>query len=317
MTCLITDDVTAQYVGKRVLITGASGFLGQHVVNQLAALGCHVTCVSRNPHSDDRSNVEWLESDLTNRACATWAVREAEPSVIFHLAGESKGDQKIENVMDCFKNDLEATVNCLLAAYELGGCSRFVMTGSLEEPIFPEDRDDADPIPLSPYAAAKFASGFYGRMFNRIYNLPVVVLRPFMTYGPGQKKHKVVPYTILSLLRGEPPQLSSGDRLIDWIYVADVVDAFVLAGVAPNAAGRTFELGSQEAVPLRAVVEKIYSLVGGPRPVFGVMQDRGVKRVANSYEAFLVLNNWEPQTRLDDGLRETVEWYRQNLMRFS
>jgi UDP-glucose 4-epimerase len=317
MTCLTTEDVAAQYVGKRVLITGASGFLGQHVVNQLATLGCHVTCVSREAHSEDRSNVEWLETDLTNRACATRTVRKAEASVIFHLAGESKGDQKIENVMDCFKNDLEATVHCLLAAHELGGCSRFVMTGSLEEPVLPQNCCGADPIPLSPYAAAKCASGFYGRMFNRVYNLPVVVLRPFMTYGPGQKKHKVVPYTILSLLRGEPPELSSGERLIDWIYVADVVDAFVRAGVAPDAAGRTLELGSQEAVPLRTVVEKIYSLVGGPRPVFGVMQDRGVRRIADSYEAFQVLNKWEPQTTLDDGLRETVEWYRQNLMRFS
>ena len=317
MTGFVTNNVAAQYAGKRVLVTGASGFLGRHVVDQLAALGCHVTCVSRNPHSDDRSNVEWLKSDLSNRTEAAWAVRKAGPGIVFHLAGESKGDQRIENVTDCFKNDLEATVNCLLAAQELGGCSRFVMTGSLEEPISPHNRDDADPIPLSPYAAAKFASGFYGRMFNRLYDLPVVILRPFMTYGPGQKKHKVVPYTILSLLRGKPPQLSSGDRPIDWIFVGDVVDACVLAGVSPDAAGRTLELGSQEAVPLRTVVEKIYSLVGGPRPVFGVMQDRGVKRVADSCAAFQVLNNWKPQTRLDDGLRETVEWYRQNLMQFS
>src|SRR5882672_3654215 len=227
MTYHITEEICNQYIGKRVLITGASGFLGKHLVNQLAVLGCYITCVSRNPHSDNRHNVEWSEADLANQAHATRVIRKAEPNIIFHLSGESRGDQRIENVIGCFKNDLEATINCLLATRECRDCSRFVMTGSLEEPIWPQGRDDPEPVPLSPYAAAKFASGFYGKMFHRIYNLPVVVLRPFMTYGPGQKKHKVIPYTILSLLRGESPQLSSGDRLLDWIYVSDVVEAFV------------------------------------------------------------------------------------------
>lgn len=312
MTHPTTDAITAQYTGKRILVTGASGFLGQHLVDQLAVLDCHITCVSRNLHSDHRRNVEWLEADLARPGHAARVVCNAAPNIIFHLAGESRGDQRIENVLECFKNDLEATIYCLLAAQAFGRCSRFVMTGSLEEPAWSQDRDDAEPVPLSPYAAAKFASGSYGRMFHRIYNLPLVVLRPFMTYGPRQKKHKVIPYTILSLLRGERPQLSSGDRLVDWIYVADVAQAFVRAGVVPNAVGRTLELGSQRLVPLKEVIEKIYSLTGGPRPDFGAMQNRGVTRVASSCEAFSVLDKWEPCTTLDDGLRKTVEWYRTN-----
>src|SRR5262249_24761236 len=149
---------------------------------QLKAFDCHIICGSRHAFFDTRDNVEWFEADLASAAQAQWLVRNASPNIIFHLTSESKGDQKIENVLPCFDNDLRTTVNCLVAAQEIGGC-RFVMTGSLEEPILPLGRDDADPIPLSPYAAAKFAAGFYGKMFHHVYKLPVVVLRPFMTYG--------------------------------------------------------------------------------------------------------------------------------------
>ena len=308
MTSAGSGTIAERYRGKRVLVTGASGFLGQHIVDQLAALDCRVLCVSRRPRSDSRGKVTWLEADLSDRASAARVIRQAEASIVFHVAGESKGDQKVENVVDCFKNDLEATVNCLLAVHQLGGCDKFVMTGSLEEPALPND-DDAEPVPLSPYAAAKFASGFYGKMFHRLYDVPVVILRPFMTYGPGQKEHKVIPYTILSLLRGEPALLSSGDRMIDWIYAADVADAFVRAGIAPHAAGRTLDIGSQQGISLRIVAEKIHSLTGGPRPVFGAMPNRGLTRIADCREAARVLN-WRPRTGLDEGLRKTVEWYR-------
>ena len=81
----------------------------------------------------------------------------------------------------------------------------------------------ADGVPSSPYAAAKAASGLYGLLFQHLYSVPVVMLRPFMTYGPGQKAHKVIPFTIQSMLKGKSPTLSSGTRPMDWIYVSDVI----------------------------------------------------------------------------------------------
>lgn len=307
-------DLASQYAGKRILIAGASGFLGRHLLDWLAKYNCCITGVSRHHRVDDRPNVRWTQANLTNPVLAKKVFLDTRPDIAFHLTSESSGDGSLANVLPCFKNDLEATLNCLIAARETD-VTRFVMTGSLEEPVLPQDGNDPDPIPSTPYAAAKFAGVIYGKMFHQLYKLPVVFLRPFMTYGPGQKESKVIPYAILSLLDGKPPQLSSGDRLVDWIYVSDVIEAIVRSGIAPDAPGEMLELGSQRAVSLGEVVNQIHGLIGGPLPVFGKISGWGEsRRVADVRKASLVLG-WKPTVTLDDGLRQTIEWYRETALR--
>jgi nucleoside-diphosphate-sugar epimerase len=133
-----------------------------------------------------------------------------------------------------------------------------------------------------------------------------------MTYGPGQKEHKIIPHTIKSMLRGESPALSSGRRLVDWIYVDDVIDGFMKAGIAPEAVGMDIDIGSGSLTSIRAVVEEIHHLIpGAPKPGFGSLQDRAKEqvRVADLTLARQVLD-WTPKTSLSDGLRQTVEWYK-------
>ena len=134
-----------------------------------------------------------------------------------------------------------------------------------------------------------------------------------MVYGPGQRDGtKLVPYVIGSLLRGEGPRLSSGRREVDWVYVDDVVAAFVAAAEAEKAPGSTLDIGSGELVSIRSLVERIVRLVGGEvRPVFGALPDRPDERpriadVAPSRETI----GWEPSTPLELGLARTVEWFR-------
>src|SRR5205807_310545 len=106
-------------------------------------------------------------------------------------------------------------VNVLTSAAEIG-CERVIVTGSSEEPVCPGT------VPCSPYAAAKVSSTCYSQLFHDLFHLRVIVPRVFMTYGPGQHDTtKLVPYTVLSLLRGEAPHLASGKRMVDWIYVDD------------------------------------------------------------------------------------------------
>jgi nucleoside-diphosphate-sugar epimerase len=204
------------------------------------------------------------------------------------------------------RDNLVTSVNLLTAAAESGG-PRVVLAGSMEEP----DRDD--PAPSSPYAAAKAATSGYARLFDSLYGLPVVNLRVFMVYGPGQRDGtKLVPYVINSLLRGEAPELSSGRREVDWIYVDDVVAAFLAAADAEKAPGTTLDVGSGELVSIRSLVEQIVPLVGGDaRPAFGALPDRPGERprradVAQSRETI----GWEPSTPLAVGLVRTVEWFR-------
>ena len=126
---------------------------------------------------------------------------------------------------------------------------------------------------------------------------------------------KLVPYVTRALLRGESPKLSSGTREVDWVYVDDVVDAFVAAGVAPDLAGRTIDVGSGELVTIRALVEQLVALVDrGIAPQFGALPDRPLEQVRRADVArSRALLGWRPRTPLADGLARTVEWYRRTL----
>jgi nucleoside-diphosphate-sugar epimerase len=210
----------SDYAGRRVLVTGASGFIGARLCARLAALGAEVTATSRTPFASE-SSIAWQHCDLSDASATENLIGLARPERVFHLASHVVGTRATSAVFPTFESNLVSTVNLLTAA-ERSGCQRVVLTGSLEEP----DPGPEWPIPSSPYAAAKLAANAYGRMFHALFGLPVVILRVFMVYGPGQRDHaKLVPYVITSLLKGETPRLGSGLREVDWIYVDDVVDA--------------------------------------------------------------------------------------------
>src|SRR5205823_7939345 len=145
---------------------------------------------------------------------------------------------------------------------------RFITTASLEEPLPGEP-------PTSPYAAAKMSSVAYARMFYLLYRVPAVILRPFMTYGPEQPDKKIISYVTGSLLRGEAPMLSSGNRAVDWIYIDDVISGFLAAATVDCIEGCTFDLGSGVTVSIREVANRLASLIdSGVQPTFGALPDR-------------------------------------------
>jgi nucleoside-diphosphate-sugar epimerase len=150
-------------------------------------------------------------------------------------------------------------------------------------------------------------------MFHALYSLPVVHLRVFMVYGPGpQDVSKLVPYVIRCLLRGEPAELSSGTREIDWIYIDDVVDAFVAASTSVPAVGSAIDIGSGGLVTIRSLVAQLALLVdSSAAPQFGARADRPMEvlRVADLAPARDLLG-WTPATHLNAGLRRTVDWFR-------
>jgi nucleoside-diphosphate-sugar epimerase len=140
-----------------------------------------------------------------------------------------------------------------------------------------------------------------------------VLARLFMVYGPEQRDHsKIVPHVVTSLLQGGEPQLGSGKRPVDWVYVDDVVEGLLRVGVAPGLEGQQVDLGSGKLVPVRAVVEQLYALLAvGKEPPFGAVADRPMEqvRVARAEESEEQLG-WMPNVALEDGLARTVSWYR-------
>lgn len=293
---------------KKVLVTGASGFLGAHLSQRLCNNGYEVHAVSRIRRADETSRVQWWQSDLEDVAIVRDLVATIKPAVIFHLAGQVTAAPGLALVSSTFRSLLMSTVNLLTAATEVR-CRRIVLIGSLTEP------SQTDLVPSSPYAAAKWASSVYGRMFHALYRTPVVITRPFMTYGPGQDMSKLIPYVTLSLLQGEVPKLSSGRWQADWIYVDDVVDGLLKAAQVHDIEGCTIDLGAGTLVSVSTMVQQLRKFVDSPvEPLFGALPDRPLEevRIADIVYAYAKLG-WKPRTSLAQGLERTVEWYKRQL----
>jgi UDP-glucose 4-epimerase len=296
---------------QKVLVTGASGFIGSHLCRRLIEDGSEVHAVYRTQAPAEKSQVRWWQADVSDLRAVRSLFRNIHPDVIYHLASHVKGAPDLEHVLPTFHSNLESTINLLTLAAETG-CRRIVLTGSLAEP----DSQNGEIFPSSPYAAAKWASSGYARMFHALYQLPVVIARVFMVYGPAQQDlTKLIPYVTLSLLRGETPKVTSGDRLVDWIYVSDVVDGFIALGEASGIDGATLDLGSGELVTIREIVQQLAGVVDSKARVdFGALVDRPLEptRLANPAETFARIG-WKAQVRLPEGLTRTVNYYRSEL----
>jgi len=297
--------------GRRVLVTGANGFIGSHLCRRLCQDGADVHAVYRSQHIDSGTDQCWWQGDLADLAQVRQIFENTRPELIFHLASHVKGAPDLEHVIPTFRSNLQSTVNLLAVAAECN-CPRVVLTGSLSEP----DIDNGEKFPSAPYAAAKWASSGYGKMFHALYNLPVVIARVFMVYGPAQMDFtKLIPYVTLSVLEGRTPKISTGQRLVDWIYVSDVVEGFLGIAGAEGIDGGSVDLGSGSLVSIRSIVEQLTTLIGGVVSAeFGALRDRPLEptRVARTEETFVQIG-WKPKISLQEGLEHTVEWYREKM----
>ena len=292
---------------EKVLVTGGSGFLGSHLCRRLVECGAEVHATSRLPRSQKEDGVRWWQADLGDATVARTLVSKVKPDVIYHLAGSVGASPARELVLPMLHSLLVSTVNLLTTVAETG-CRRLILTGSLTEPQ--ASRPDA--TASSPYAVAKWAGSAYGRMFHRIFDTPCVIVRPFMTYGPAQDPRKIIPTVILALLKGEAPRLSSGRWEADWIFVDDVIEGFLKAAVRQEIDGATIDLGSGRLASVRTIAELVAELIGnGIKPLFGALPDRPLMpvRVADLSETTARLG-WKPKISLEEGLRQTVAWYR-------
>jgi UDP-glucose 4-epimerase len=292
---------------QKVLVTGGSGFIGSRLCERLAGAGVDVHTVSRRA-LPETSNAHSWQADLRHEAEVVRVLRAVAPDVIYHLAGCSNARRDVEHVLPSVSGNFLTTVNILLAA-AIQGCERILIGGSLEEP----EETTAGVLCSSPYAASRWAATTYARMFHRLYGTPVVATRIAIVYGPGpQNPEKLVPYVVRSLLADTPPRLTSGSRKADWVYIDDVIDAFIQCAHKPGIEGEIVDIGSGILTSSRELVEGLSAQIGGrARPEFGALPDRSfeVSRTADvaATEARI---GWRPQVSLNEGLARTVEWFR-------
>ncbi|WP_200343873.1 NAD-dependent epimerase/dehydratase family protein [Halochromatium glycolicum] len=305
--------------GQRVLLTGANGFIGSHLLGALQTIGAEVTVLGRDNENlaslRARSKcVHTVQADLISAASTAAAVAPLQPQIVFHLAGYTNVGRGMEHAVPAMQTNLLGTIN-LVNGLKAKSVKRFIAVGSSEEyGLATAPFDETMPLaPVSHYAASKAAVSHWCRMVHSTLGFPTVVLRVFLAYGPGDRSDRLIPSAITAALRGEDFPMTSGRQTRELTYIDDLVQGFLRAAVAPSAVGEIINLGTGVEHPVREIVQKIYGLAGkGGRPLFDALPHRNGELWHNyaSVDKATELLNWRAQVGIDEGLARTVAHYR-------
>jgi nucleoside-diphosphate-sugar epimerase len=296
-----------------ILVTGATGFIGPHLVHRLTAAGAQVTCLilSETELCGLPASVTGHVADLRDASAVRAIVRAVRPAIVFHLAAVGVTEFGIDPVAAVQVN-VEGTLN-LLTALEGTGYRRFIFVGTGHEygSNPPPFREEQPPAPANVYAASKSAAWLFCQMYHRARGWPVVCVRPFGVYGPGQRPPAFLPALIQTALRGQNFPMTGGEQVRDLIYVEDVVEGMVRAATMPGIEGQVFNLCSGEGVSLVKLARRVVTLMGDPiRVNLGALPYRSGemwRMVGDNSQARQALE-WQPTTPLDEGLRRTIAW---------
>ena len=302
-----------------VLVTGATGFIGSHLVRKLVDLNAHVWIIKRPQASLWRltgieNRIKILSVDLQNQRLLYSLLDKNHFQIIFHLAAETNHDNDQKLVKKVFQNNVDSSLN-LLTYFLDKQIKIFVNIGTCEEygnniPPFHEDMWEK---PISPYSASKVVISHYGDMLHRLYGFPIVTLRPFLTYGPGQTKNHLIPYCVSQAIKSLPIETTSGNQTRELHYISDTVEGILLAATAKKAIGHIIDLGDGIEYVVKDVVKHILKLTNS----FSVWHRGGISRRKGEGKRFYCrgdkarnLLGWKPKVSLEKGLLKTISWYK-------
>ena len=314
-----------RFEGKTVVVTGAGGFIGSHLVEQLVRDGARVRAMLRYTSRGQRGALDLVSDDVLASVDVTLgdvrdfdAVREIcrGAQAIFHLAALIGIPYSYEHPQEVIDTNIVGTSNVLLAAKESGALERIVLTSTSEvygsALRIPMDEDH--PLQAqSPYSATKIAADALGLSFHRSFALPVTIVRPFNAYGPRQSARAVIPTILSQALAGMTLRLGTLDTTRDFTYVADTARGFVAVGASDDALGEVVNLGLGTEVSIRDVVRTAGEIVGRELKVEGDEQRlrppaSEVSRLHSDSSKAAKLAGWRAEVSLAEGLRRTADW---------
>lgn len=306
--------------GERVLVTGAAGFIGANLVQRLSEAGAEVLALVRSAPDAWRlrhlpsEGVEMVVGDLDLLGQPAAPERFHGVRRIFHLAaaGVSQTGQDPSEIVE---TNVLGTLRALQLAERLD-VLRFVYCGScFEYGGAVRAREERPPAPTSEYGASKAAGWLLAHAFGRRSGVPVASLRPFTVFGPLEGARRLVPHVITRAMDGIDLELTAGDQTRDFVFVDDAVEAFLAAATVDGAGGGTFNVCSGKETSVRDVVEIVLELTqSNADPLWGAVPYRPDEMWRLSGDPTLAHDvlGWTATTPLREGLRRTIEWFREN-----
>jgi NAD dependent epimerase/dehydratase len=316
---------TLDYSGRKVLLTGAGGFIGSHLAEELVTCGASVRAFlhynSRGEEgnlkyitSEIRREIETIHGDINDPDAVRKAVRGA--SHVFHLAALIAIPYSYVHPFSFVQTNVVGSANILNSCSEFG-VERLITTSTSEVygTAVEIPMDEGHRLhPQSPYAASKASADHLAQSYARSFDLPVVIVRPFNTFGPRQSTRAVIPTIIVQALRHGQVDIGSTTPTRDFNFVKDIADGFALAGTAANVDGEVFNLGTGEEHSVSEVIETVASILGMEllvsekadriRPASSEVH----RLVADSSKASLRLG-WSPLYSFREALERTIQWY--------
>jgi NAD dependent epimerase/dehydratase len=315
--------------GKKVLVTGADGFIGSHLAEVLTAGGADVRAMvmynafGRCGWLDEvppevKAKLEIVAADIRDPHLTKTVLSGVE--IVYHLASLIAVPFSYQSPDSYIHTNVNGTLNVLQAAREnrvshVVHASTSEVYGSAQYvPI-----DEKHPVVAqSPYAATKIAADQLAISFYCSYGLPVTVIRPFNTYGPRQSARAIVPTIVTQMLAGQGTvRLGSLTPRRDFTYVSDIVEGFLAAGGQTPTVGEVIQLGSGTEISIGDLVNKIAGLMG--KEVAVERDARRVRPSSSEVDRLLCdpgeasrLLGWKPRLSLEDGLRLTIDWFTEN-----
>jgi len=313
---------------KKILVTGASGFIGSHLTEKLVEMGCEVKAfVKYNfqndwgwlEHSKVKDEIEIYTGDIRDYDAVYDAASDVD--VIFHLAALIGIPYSYVSPLAYIKTNVEGTYNILQSARQ-HNLDRVIVTSTSETygsaqyvPI-----DEEHPlVGQSPYSASKISADQLSISYHRSFEMPVTIARPFNTYGPRQSARAIIPTIITQILNGQNEiKLGNLSPTRDFNYVKDTAAGFIALAKADNTIGEITNIGSNFEISMRDTVDLIVKLTGENVKIVTdeqrVRPDKSeVDRLYCDNSKIKKLTAWKPEYTLEAGLKETIDWFADNM----
>jgi len=325
-------ELNEDVMGK-ILVTGAGGFIGSHLTEELVRQGEEVRAFVRYNSRDERGLLEDLPREIQNQMEVVPGdlkdpdgVKKALKgcSKVFHLGALIAIPYSYVHPFDFIQTNVIGTANLLNACLETDSIEKIIHTSTSE--VYGTARyipiDEKHPLQAqSPYAASKIAADKLAESYYLSFGLPIATLRPFNTFGPRQSLRAIIPTIISQAINGKKIRLGNIEPRRDFLFVRDTIRGFIELAKCSKAVGKVVNIGTGRDISIKELIKKIIDQMGRAREIKAERrrirpEKSEVMQLIADIRLAKKLFKWAPRYTLEDGLRETIEWYERNLSRF-